>query len=396
MPRAVNGTYTLPAGNPVVTLTTISSVWGNTTMSDIATALSDSLSRSGLGPMTAGLQLASGLVGAPGLTWSAETTSGLYRSAAGDFRYSISAVDKVQITTNGIRVADGVIGTPGFSFISDTDTGFYHIGANRFAAAVGGVKLQDWGASATNPNVIYGGSSSANNAFTVNNAADSLNFFIIRGDGQAEFIDGTNAIPALSFLADTDTGIYRDAANQLSFTAGGVRVFTILTTNLQADLPIRGADGNVGTPEFSFSGDADTGIYRVGANDLGITIGGTRYMALNASVGVSSLQIFGIPDGAVGNPSLYFNSDGDTGIYRSGTNTFVLVGGGVALATFDYSNASNSVITLGSPAAGGVLALNLVTAGSATAGAATLPANPTSFLVVTINGTSRKIPFYAV
>lgn len=47
MPRDVNGVYTLPAGNPVVTGTTITSTWGNTTLSDIATALTQSLSVDG-------------------------------------------------------------------------------------------------------------------------------------------------------------------------------------------------------------------------------------------------------------------------------------------------------------------------------------------------------------
>lgn len=47
MPRDINGVYTLPAGNPVVTGTTISSTWGNTTLSDIATALTQSLSVDG-------------------------------------------------------------------------------------------------------------------------------------------------------------------------------------------------------------------------------------------------------------------------------------------------------------------------------------------------------------
>jgi hypothetical protein len=38
---------------------------------------------------------------------------------------------------------------------------------------------------------------------------------------------------------------------------------------------------------------------------------------------------------------------------------------------------------------------NSTTANTATAGAQTLPANPVGFLVVSINGTSRKIPYYA-
>jgi Tfp pilus assembly protein PilW len=45
--------------------------------------------------------------------------------------------------------------------------------------------------------------------------------------------------------------------------------------------------------------------------------------------------------------------------------------------------------------AGDVTVSSATTATTATAGAETLPANPVGFLVVSINGTSRKIPYYA-
>jgi hypothetical protein len=44
---------------------------------------------------------------------------------------------------------------------------------------------------------------------------------------------------------------------------------------------------------------------------------------------------------------------------------------------------------------GDITVESATTATSASAGARTLPANPVDFLVVSINGTSRKIPYYA-
>jgi hypothetical protein len=57
MARNGSGTYQLPAGNPVVTGTTISSTVHNNTMSDIATALTGSLARNGEAPPTANLPM---------------------------------------------------------------------------------------------------------------------------------------------------------------------------------------------------------------------------------------------------------------------------------------------------------------------------------------------------
>lgn len=56
MSRNGSGTYVLPAGNPVVTGTVITSTWANATMSDIATALTGSLAADGQTVVTGNLQ----------------------------------------------------------------------------------------------------------------------------------------------------------------------------------------------------------------------------------------------------------------------------------------------------------------------------------------------------
>ena len=59
MSRNGAGTYNLPAGNPVVTGTTISTTWANTTLSDMATALTGSVAADGQTPITGNLQMSS-------------------------------------------------------------------------------------------------------------------------------------------------------------------------------------------------------------------------------------------------------------------------------------------------------------------------------------------------
>jgi hypothetical protein len=58
MSRNGSGTYNLPAGNPVVSGTTITSNWANSTMSDIASALSGSLASDGQTPAIGNLNMA--------------------------------------------------------------------------------------------------------------------------------------------------------------------------------------------------------------------------------------------------------------------------------------------------------------------------------------------------
>jgi len=57
MSRNGSGVYSLPAGNPVVTGTSISSTWANTTLADISTALTGSVASDGQTPMTGSLDM---------------------------------------------------------------------------------------------------------------------------------------------------------------------------------------------------------------------------------------------------------------------------------------------------------------------------------------------------
>lgn len=59
MSRNGSGTYTLPAGNPVVTGTTITSTWANNTLADISTALTGSLASDGQTTATGNLKMGS-------------------------------------------------------------------------------------------------------------------------------------------------------------------------------------------------------------------------------------------------------------------------------------------------------------------------------------------------
>jgi hypothetical protein len=57
MSRNGSGIYNLPAGNPVVTGTTISTTWANSTLTDIQNALTQSVSADGQTPITGALQM---------------------------------------------------------------------------------------------------------------------------------------------------------------------------------------------------------------------------------------------------------------------------------------------------------------------------------------------------
>lgn len=101
MPRDINGTYSLPLPD-VNSGEAISSAWANTTMSDIETALTQSLSRNGQGGMLAALTFGDGIVTEPGIAFSLEPGSGLYRAGSKDVRMAITTEGDTMRWLNGI------------------------------------------------------------------------------------------------------------------------------------------------------------------------------------------------------------------------------------------------------------------------------------------------------
>jgi hypothetical protein len=106
MPRNSSGTYTAPSGQPVVSGTLIDSTVHNTLVSDIATELTDSASRTGKGGFTAPVRTADGTVAAPAHSFTSETGTGLYRIGASDLGVSIAGTKRLEIAAMGVTVPD--------------------------------------------------------------------------------------------------------------------------------------------------------------------------------------------------------------------------------------------------------------------------------------------------
>ena len=106
MPRNSSGTYSLPLP-PVIPDTVIESVWGNTTMDDIAQALTDSLDRYGRGSMVGPFRFADGTLASPGASWTAETNTGFARTGTGVLAASILGAQAAQFNTGGMTVPAG-------------------------------------------------------------------------------------------------------------------------------------------------------------------------------------------------------------------------------------------------------------------------------------------------
>ena len=128
MSRNGSGNYTLPAGNPVVTGTTISSTWANNTLTDIATALTGSLAADGQTTATGNLKMGNNRITglADGLaSTDAATVSQVAASVAGLGTMSTQNANAVAITggaINGTTVGASTASTGAFTNFTASGT----------------------------------------------------------------------------------------------------------------------------------------------------------------------------------------------------------------------------------------------------------------------------------
>lgn len=147
MPRNSSGVYTLPAGNPVVSGTTITSTWANNTNSDLGSEMTNSLDRSGRGGMLAALLGIDGATGTPQYSFTNEPTTGMWRNGAGKLGFSILGSEVFELAAAGassIQAMGFPLGTaplPSLFFNGDPNTGMWSPGADTIGWSTGGVEV---------------------------------------------------------------------------------------------------------------------------------------------------------------------------------------------------------------------------------------------------------------
>ena len=129
MSRNGSGVYSLPAGNPVVTGTTISSSWANTTLSDIASALTGSVAADGQTPMTGNLQMGNNkITGLAAGTLSTDAVN-LGQITGGSVAGSFTTLSASSTVTLSGGTANGVLYLNG-SKVATSGTGLVFDGTN--------------------------------------------------------------------------------------------------------------------------------------------------------------------------------------------------------------------------------------------------------------------------
>lgn len=292
---------------------------------------------------------------------SSDTGTGFYREQQGVLWHCIGGVKVLDVrgtyveATQPIRHSDGAVGTPSLAFGNDSDTGFYRYANHRIgfsssgylAAILGGGNLDDG-----NPNLYL---TTAN--------SDSNGIHIVETDtgfgGSAIYID--NATPATTtsyyirafsngserFKVNNSGDIYCNSINVYGGTSSKITMGSIVAIYSGAgtdgfwvaDNAVISkrvhwfTDGSASAPSITFENDQNTGIYRSATDTITFTTGGTGRVSINTANLTTYLPIIA-PAGTVSLPSYTFNSDTNTGLYSYSADEIGVSCGGTLVSRF--------------------------------------------------------------
>jgi hypothetical protein len=194
-------------------------------------------------------------------------------------------VEKAGDTMTGALV--GVAGTvtvPSFG-IGAGNTGWYHDGS-QVALTQSGLRTHDFttaGGFRGYRTGVFGpsfGLLQSNGTLgtpTATASSDILGFIAFQGYTGSAYLNGglifTRAREAWSGTASGTEMVFRVTTPT---TNSNLDVLTLRDDNIRAHQPLRGADGTVSLPAYTFNSDQDTGFYKHGTNSIGVTCNGTE------------------------------------------------------------------------------------------------------------------------
>lgn len=270
MSRNGSGTYSLPAGNPVVSGTPISSSWANNTLSDIGNELTNSIDKAGRTTPTANLPLGGFVLTGLGAGSSAGQSvrfeqvqiigeASLALSASTTDIFAASETNLL-LTGGGFNVTGFPAGVLGQTKRVRFDNINTLVQSPAFELGAGGTNITTAAGDCAELAYVAAG-------------VKVLNYYASTGIvAGMTFPDGTVAIPGIRFGLDPDNGFYRIGANSIGLSIAGANIGTFSGTLVNLQAP-------AGFNPLTLRGGAGSGLTQGGAASLS---GGT---SVNASAG---------------------------------------------------------------------------------------------------------------
>lgn len=183
------------------------------------------------------LGLGNGSAANPALFPNADTDCGLFFSGTHDV--SVTTQGAACATFNSthidafqpLRVSNGTAGAPGLTFTTDTDTGLYLSGAGVLNFSVASTDVANYTSTLFSLGVPLTTGQNITSTGTVS-ASSLVGTGLTLGDGSA-------AAPSFSYSSDSTTGFYRAGSGSIGISSAGSSIGTMSATAFALTKPLR-------------------------------------------------------------------------------------------------------------------------------------------------------------
>ena len=100
--------------------------------------------------------------------------------------------------------------------------------------------------------------------------------------GKVVVTAGSAAFPSIQ-VGSSAVGLAASGSSLILAAGPGNALMTLQPTNIQSSQPFYQIDGSVSSPAYSFVNDTSSGLYRISANDIGFSIGGSKILDISSS-----------------------------------------------------------------------------------------------------------------
>lgn len=156
----------------------------------------------------------------------------------------------------------------------------------------------------------------ASRVYTIPDAGGNATFIMSAAGGQSLFpAANTPGAPAISFIGDTNTGIYNIGADILGFATVGTEQMRLSSTAFQTALPHYLPNGSSAAPALAFTSSTNTGLYYTTSGITNFASNGTQVARVTSS-GIQTVD-----------NGYRFLSDGNVGLRLGGTTLTLTTSG---------------------------------------------------------------------
>jgi FG-GAP repeat len=174
--------------------------------------------------------------------------------------------------------------------------------------------------------------------------------------------------PAYTFNGDTDTGIGRNTANEMSLIAGEREIARVASSSTYGQFIIDPAGALMGTganPSLAFGTNADTGFYESADNILEVSIAGSKIWTFQSTNfgarGSAGDPLLMNETPSATNPSFAFYGDDNTGIGRATADAISIIAGATELMRLTEDTVNTAILNVAEFDINGLVDLDVTT-----------------------------------